>query len=223
MGIFNATPDSFHAPSRYNRDVFGSGADIVDIGACSTRPGSVPISEEEEWARLEPVLASIPHTGELISIDTFRASIAAKACESIGPVIVNDVSGASDPDMLPLVRRLGLRYVATHPGRGNSIRDIYGYFRDFSERLQGIDWILDPGFGFGKDKEENLDILHNLGMFKDFGREILAGVSMKRMTGGSAEGTREAQAEALRNGAGILRVHDVKDALETVRLYSSTI
>lgn len=223
MGIINLTPDSFHAPSRYNMSILDSGADIVDIGACSTRPGSTPASAAEEWARLEPVLRSLPASHPPLSIDTFRAEIVEMAFQSIGPFIVNDVSGAADPEMLPLVRSLGLGYVATHHTGASGIGSLVDYFRDFSKKLEGLDWILDPGFGFGKTNEENWAILRHLEELEVFGRKILVGVSRKRMTGGTAAMTRAAHLEALAHGADILRVHDVEDARETVREYYSTI
>jgi len=223
MGILNLTPDSFFAPSRYNMAVFDSGADIIDIGACSTRPGSVPVSEEAEWARIAPVLSNLPSGHPEISIDTFRSGIARRAYELIGPFIINDVSGAADREMLDLAREKGLKYIAMHPGGPADPPGVAAFFRELASGMEGIDWILDPGFGFEKNVEDNWTLLENLEIFKEFGREILVGISRKRMTGGSAELTRKANALALEHGADILRVHDVRDARETVEGYLSTI
>ena len=222
MGILNLTPDSFHEPSRYNMGMLESAADIVDIGACSTRPGSVPVSEKEEWNRLEPVLRSLPEAHVPISIDTFRSGIVLRAYDIIGPFIVNDVSGAADPRMLPTVRELGLGYVAMHNGPAPDVSVVVEYFRNFSRSLDGIEWILDPGFGFGKTKEENWNLLRHMDELCVFGRTVLAGVSRKRMTDGTAALTRQAHFEALAHGAGILRVHDVEDARRTVKEFYST-
>ena len=116
MGILNLTPDSFYEPSRYNLPIMDSGADIIDIGACSTRPGSIPVGEEEEWRRLEPVIWDIArhHSSLRISVDTFRPGIVQRVHRYLPSFIVNDVSGAADPGMLPLVSRLRLPYIAMH-------------------------------------------------------------------------------------------------------------
>jgi len=222
MGILNLTPDSFYAPSRYNMSIFDSEADIVDIGACSTRPGSEAVSEEDEWSRLAPVLSHLPKGHAEISIDTFRSGIARRAFELIGPFIINDVSGAADEDLLSLAREKGLRYVAMHPGGPADPQSVAAFFKKLALRLKGIDWILDPGFGFGKDVKENWRLLENLEVFETFGREILVGISRKRMTGGSAEMTDKANMVALEHGADILRVHDVEAARRTVSAYLST-
>lgn len=222
MGILNLTPDSFFVPSRYNMSIFESGADIVDIGACSTRPGSIPVSEEEEWNRLAPVLSRLPKGHPEISIDTFRNNVARKAFDLIGPFIINDVSGAADNELLLFAREKGLKYVAMHPGGSADPNSVDAFFNDISARLEGIDWILDPGFGFGKNMEENWTLLENLEVFNHFGRDILVGVSRKRMTGGSAEMTETANLTALKHGANILRVHDVENARRTIANYLST-
>ena len=220
MAILNATPDSFYSPSRYQMSILDSGADIIDIGACSTRPGSSPVGAAEEWHRLAPVLKSVRDCGiPEISIDTYWSGIIVRACDLLGrPVIANDVSaGAADPLMLPTVSRLGLKYVAMC--RDNAPVD---FFRRFSvaAEIAGIrDWILDPGFGFGKTYEENWELLHSLDSLRCFGRPILVGVSRKSMIyrkttsdPGSRETLEEtlaAQLEAVRRGAEIVRTHDV--------------
>ena len=161
------------------RQMLEEGADIIDIGACSTRPGSQAVGAEEEWRRLGPFLQEVrKHFGEIrISVDTYWASVVEKAYDTIGPFIVNDISaGEDDPQMLPAVGRLGLEYVAMHK-RGNPqtmqslcqyedvVEDVLEYFRKFGERAEqyGIrNWILDPGFGFAKTIEQNYQLLAHL-------------------------------------------------------------
>ena len=246
MGIINITDNSFYSESRAltQNDILkrlsvlvSEGADIVDFGACSTKPGSKPVSAEEEWSRLEPALklcreryADIP-----ISVDTFRAPIVQRCFEEIGPFLVNDISaGEDDCRMLPLVGKLGLGYVAMHK-RGtpetmqnfcvydNIISDIVQYFREFDHRASdaGIsNWILDPGFGFSKTIEQNYELLDHLKEFKVLGKEILVGISRKsfiyKKLGITPEealsATTELHKKAIANGAGILRVHDVAAA-----------
>ncbi len=222
MGIINLTPDSFFAPSRYNMSILESNADIVDIGAISTRPGAEDVSEEEEWSRLLPFLEQwrqSPPKGKQLSIDTTRASIVQKAFDTVGPFIVNDISaGEDDSAMLPAVRSLGLPYIAMHK-RGNprtmdsladTGSDIIVQLLDYFERFAndcGLDkWILDPGLGFAKSKEQNIEIVQRLGELKRIGRPILIGAADKRFTEGNTE---YYHLLALRQGADIFRVHDV--------------
>lgn len=252
MGIVNVTADSFYPPSRFldgrgtpetDRivrrvgEMLREGADIIDIGAVSTRPGASIPSEAEEWRRLEPCLRAVREAfpGLGISIDTFRSGIVRRAVESIGPFIVNDIfAGSADVQMLPLVGRLGLPYVAMHiQGTPETMHDSYvyedvtaavvRYFEDFSARAEdnGIkEWILDPGFGFSKNVDQSLALLHSLDAFKVFTRPVLVGISRKRMTrpdgkSGPEEALRETerlQLEAIERGADILRVHDVAAA-----------
>ncbi len=280
MGIINLTPDSFYSGSRTAacdfmpkvRQMLSDGADIIDIGACSTRPGAPQPSLEEEWARLEPALRDIagstitggPLTegtdGSLlpirhlwqwegpegakrpespvmvlpaISIDTYRPEIVERAYEIIGPFIVNDVGGGT-PDMLRTVGELGLPYIAMHGRKpqGDVIEDILGFFRDFAVRAEanGInDWILDPGFGFGKDIDQNYEVLNRLDELKKAGRDILVGISRKSMIYKKLGITpEEAMPEtlaleriALEKGATWLRVHDVAETVQMVRDYST--
>lgn len=219
MMVFNATPDSFWESSRYDFSVFESGADIIDIGAVSTRPGADPVSEDEEWSRLEPVLRRLP-SGLKVSIDTTRSGIVRKAYALIGPFIVNDVSaGEDDPEMLPTVAEFGLVFVAMHKRGGPRTMDglteypegvvkaVTDYFEDFSARAAAAgvrDWILDPGFGFAKTDAQNMELLRHLAEFRRFGRPVLAGVADKRFTHGRTE---KLQKIALLCGADILRVH----------------
>lgn len=275
MGIVNINGDSFFSGSRVASGqefcarverLFAGGADVVDIGACSSRPGSTYPGVEEEWRRLEPVLETIRErylgirpvepiertdsegsfqrplpSGIRFSIDTFSSEIVRRAYGIIGPFIVNDITaGQSDSRMLPLVAQMNLPYIAMHnlqpphlvgcriskiirtkPGE-NVVDNVLRYFRGFEKRAAkaGLrDWILDPGFGFGKDVAENLELLERLDELKIFGREILAGISRKRMAyerqGRKPEDdetlaeTRRLQNIAIERGATLLRVHDI--------------
>ena len=259
MGIVNLTDDSYFAPSRclgtdgmpdIGRTVgmvgkiLSEGADIIDIGACSTRPGSEPVREEEEWRRLEPVLKAIKDSfpDAVISIDTWWASVVEKAAGLIGPFIVNDISaGEDDPGMLPAVGRLGLQYIAMHKrgtpstmqslcNYGNVTSEVLQYFRKFAERAEkaGIkDWILDPGVGFAKDIGQNWQLLRELEVLRTLGHRILVGVSRKsmiyRLFGITPEEslaqTQVLHFAALERGADILRVHDVAEAARTIEAY----
>lgn len=257
MGIVNLTDDSFFAGSRNLRadgtfdealfrdrimNMLASGADILDLGACSTRPGSDSISEEEEWRRLEPALRILAseHAGGRVSIDTFRPGIVSRAFDLIGPFIVNDVSGGCE-EMWRLLGRLGLPYIAMHtrgtPKNMQSLTDYDNVTETVREFFVGIaaeadrhgvkDWILDPGFGFAKTVEQNWQLLREMSVLGDFGRKILVGLSRKSflfrplgITPAEAlPATQVADFIALQNGADILRVHDVAEAVRTVRLY----
>lgn len=257
MGIVNLTDDSFFAGSRFlGKDgsfdpglflsrvasMRSEGADIIDLGACSTRPGSESVGEEEEWLRLKPALELLAREdpGVDISVDTFRPGIVTRAFDTIGPFIVNDVSGGSDA-MWKLVGGKGLTYVAMHTrGTPKDMQDLTDYddvvssvksfFDGISETADAFgvkDWILDPGFGFAKTVEQNWRILRELSVFKEFGRPLLAGLSRKSflyrplgITPGEAlPATCAANLVALQNGADILRVHDVAAARQTVEVY----
>lgn len=240
MGIVNMTDDSYFAGSRCSGVdaalkrigyMVGDGADIIDIGACSSRPGSVPVGADEEWRRLEPLLKVV--TAEFpdvrISIDTCWPSVVERAYAIIGRFMVNDISaGEDDPGMLLTVARLGLDYVAMHR-HGTPVA---GYFRDFAVRAHeaGVqDWILDPGFGFSKTVEQNYSVLQGMKELRSAFPEhrILVGVSRKSMIykplGISPEdalpATQAVHMVALMNGADILRVHDVKEAKQTAALF----
>lgn len=261
MGIVNLTEDSFYAGSRVSvanvaarvRQMLSDGADTIDFGACSTRPGSAQPTLEEEWSRLEPALCEIAGGGQvpgvqspIISIDTYRAEIVRRAYEVIGPFMVNDISaGAMDPEMLTTVGRLGLPYVAMHmKGTPETMQqftqytdlvaDVKAYFREFSLRAQdaGIqDWILDPGFGFAKTLEQNYELLRRMAELQELHRPILVGVSRKSMIykllGITLEealsATQVVHFAALERGATWLRVHDVPEAVQTARLFNQTI
>ena len=255
MGIVNLTDDSFYEGSRcvgvdaaVSRigAMLEEGADIIDLGACSTRPGSLPVGEKEEWARLEPVLkaARAAFPDARFSIDTYWASVVRNAYDLIGDFIVNDISaGEDDPMMLPVVGELGLTYIAMHK-RGTPesmqglsdysdvVEDVKAYFEEFSEKSEhyGIrNWVLDPGIGFAKTIEQNYELLRRLDAFKELADSprILIGVSRKSLIykyfnispAESLPATQVLGYAALTKGADILRVHDVAEAVRTVALY----
>ena len=253
MGIVNLTDDSYYAESRCSGAdaaidrvgrLLDEGATIIDLGACSTRPGSQPVGPEEEWRRLEKVLTPIreAYPDAMISIDTYWSEVVSRTYDLIGDFIVNDISaGEDDPMMLPLVGKLGLRYVAMHK-RGNPetmqsltdyddiVGDVLSYFKSFSEKALQFeinDWILDPGFGFAKTIDQNYEILSGLDEFKILDKPILVGISRKsmiyKMLGISPEeslpATQALHLKALQQGADILRVHDVAEAVQIIALY----
>ena len=255
MGIVNLTDDSYFSASRCASPspavklasrLVDEGASILDFGACSTRPGAEPVGAEEEWRRLRPALETVrkEFPDVRISVDTYWSDVVRRAYDAIGDFIVNDISaGEDDPQMLPLVGRLGLTYVAMHkrgtPQTMQSMTDyedvtseVADYFSDFSDRAgqSGIrDWILDPGFGFAKTLEQNYQLMRDLSRFKASfpSRKLLVGVSRKsmvyRLLGITPEeslpATQVLHLHALQNGADILRVHDVEQAVQTVSLY----
>ena len=253
MAIVNLTDDSYFAESRC-LDVeaalgrisvlLDEGADIIDVGACSTRPGSMPVGEEEEWRRLEPVLKSVRERWPDIqlSIDTYWSSVVRKAYALVGDFIVNDISaGTIDPQMLPTVGELGLTYVAMHikgtPETMQAMADyqdvtaeLVSYFSEFAMKSEifGVkSWVLDPGFGFAKTIAQNYELIRNLAEFNRFGRPVLVGVSRKSMIykkfnitpEESLPATQVLHLQSLINGASILRVHDVAEARRTVDIY----
>lgn len=234
MGILNLTPDSFWEPSRFNMAILESGADIIDIGAVSTRPGAGDVPLEEEWSRLSPVLSSLAGSDLRISVDTTRAETVRRCFDTLGPFIVNDISaGEDDPEMLPTVGSLGLQYIAMHK-RGNPrtmdgltgyddvVADVVAYFRDFAEKAAAagvVDWILDPGFGFSKTNAQNIEMIERLPEFKALGRPVLVGIAGKRFTGGRTEYWHR---KALEGGADILRVHDVAAARHTIEEFDNS-
>ena len=253
MGILNVTPDSFYKGSRVLVDnsniltlsekMLLEGADILDIGGYSSRPGADEVSEEEELGRVIPAIKKIKNEfpKAILSIDTFRSKVAKEAVQN-GADIVNDISaGSLDSEMIPTVGKLNVPYIAMHM-KGNpkvmqsltSYEDIlFEMTKYFSEKLNeckkaGIkDVIIDPGFGFAKTVEQNYWILKNLSYFKTIQAPILVGLSRKSMiykqldttAENALNGTTALNMAALINGASILRVHDVKEAIETVKLY----
>ncbi|MBR5499059.1 MAG: dihydropteroate synthase [Bacteroidales bacterium] len=213
MGIVNLTDDSYFAESRCGdidaaiertRQLLDEGATIIDVGACSTRPGALPVGEDEEWNRLEPFLcafvAEFPDVR--LSIDTYWSSVVRRAYALVGDFIVNDISaGEADGRMLSTVGELGLEYVAMHM-RGNSLSmqsltdydsvtdDVFAYFQKFSQRAEKVGirkWILDPGFGFAKTIDQNYQLLRELDTFNNMictdgsAPRLLVGLSRKSM------------------------------------------
>lgn len=253
MGIVNVTPDSFYAGSRVSPDYIASRvshmleecASIIDIGAYSTRPGASDISEDEEWHRLAKSLEAIRrrHPQAILSVDTFRSRIARLCVEEFGVDIINDVSGGNhDPEMFATVADLHVPYVLMHStGTPASSKGTPRYkdvvaevlsdlaFKDAQLRRLGVaDVIIDPGFGFGKDLEQNFRLLNSLELFHNIERPLLVGISRKSMISRALgcvpaealNGTTVLNTVALRKGAHILRVHDVKEASEIIRLLS---
>ena len=256
MGILNITSDSFYKGSRYNTDgdilnaasrMVEEGADILDVGGYSSRPGAVEISEDEESKRVLKAIKLI--SGELpeaiISIDTFRADIAREAIMECGAHIINDISGGdADNKMFSLVEKLNVPYIIMHmkgnprtmqnnPVYDDVVADILRWFGERIFRLQSAgvkDIIIDPGFGFGKTVEHNFELLRRLGDFSVAGLPLMVGLSRKGMIwktlGITADealnGTTVLNTVALANGADILRVHDVKEAVQAVRLMQKT-
>jgi dihydropteroate synthase len=254
MGILNITPDSFYKGSRYNTDkeilsaaiqMSEDGADILDIGGYSSRPGAKDISAEEEGDRvLKAVkLVSRKLPDAVISVDTFRADIAREAVVECGAHLINDISGGDgDNKMFSIVEKLNVPYILMHmkgdprtmqnkPVYDDIVADILKWFgeRIYKLKSAGVkDIIIDPGFGFGKTIEHSFELLRRLGDFSITGLPVIVGISRKSMIWKtlniSAEdalpGTTALNAIALFNGADILRVHDVKEAVQTVRLIS---
>jgi dihydropteroate synthase len=227
-------------------DFIKKGAKILDVGGASSRPGAKEVSVDEELSRVLPVVQAISSKlpNAVISIDTYKAQVAREAINS-GAHIVNDISaGEDDVDMIAAVADLGVPYIAMHkqgkpqnmqdnPTYTNVVEDVVTYFRGRLEVYQkaGIkDVILDPGFGFGKSVEHNYSLLNQLGVFRSlFPNPLLVGVSRKsminRVLGTKPEealnGTTALHAIALMNGAQILRVHDVEEAVQVVQLYEA--
>jgi dihydropteroate synthase len=252
MGIINLTPDSFYAGSRkpliteallQANKLLADGADFLDIGAYSSRPGAEHISVQEEIDRLLPVVELIAanHPDAILSVDTFRAEVAGRAIKA-GAHIINDISGGQlDENMFATVARLQVPYILMHmkgtPQNMNQqaeYNDIFNEVLDyFAERYHQLkqagvhDVIIDPGFGFAKMPEHSYALMSRLQDFNILQLPILVGISRKRMvyrvTGGTAEdalnGTTALNTIALTKGANILRVHDVKEAVEAVKIY----
>ncbi len=250
MAILNLTPDSFSGDGLAgNADVavaaavqaVTDGADILDLGAESTRPGHTPISVAEELARLLPILEAVrSHTAATISVDTNKAAVAAAALAA-GADMVNDVRGfTADPEMAAVVAAAGVPAVLMHdvaPEPGVDL--ITSILRELSRRLDravaaGVAWerlIVDPGFGFGKDWRQNLELLRRLGELRALGRPILAGTSRKSTIGrvlglpedDRVEGTAATVALAIAGGADIVRVHDVGAMARVARMADAVV
>lgn len=252
MGILNVTPDSFFAESRTPDDehiaqrvkrLMDDGADMIDIGGYSSRPGADDVSEEEEMDRLRRGLRIIRqlYPEVPVSVDTFRANVARMCIEEEGADIINDISGGMmDRQMFKTVARLGAPYIMMHmqgtpdtmqlaPHYDNLRREVMLYFAQRIDRLCQMgakDIIVDPGFGFGKTVEHNYELMEHLEDFHVFHLPILVGISRKSMIykllGGTPQtalnGTTVLNTTSLLKGAHILRVHDVKEAVEAKRI-----
>ena len=251
MGILNITTDSFFDGGKYltKKEIISQiqkikkeGAQIIDVGASSSRPGSTPVSEKLELERLLPTIELIKEncTDIKISIDTFRSGVA-KSCIENGANIINDISaGEYDKKMFETVANHNVPYIMMHmkgdsltmqnnPTYNNVVEEIMLFFQTKINKLNEMDFnqiIIDPGFGFGKTIEHNYEILKNLKQFKKFKLPVLVGASRKSMIykllNGTAKqalnGTSVVNTFSLLNGASILRVHDVKEAVECVKI-----
>lgn len=253
MGIINITPDSFYAASRKRtaaeiasqaEKMLSDGAAILDIGACSTRPGCAEVSAGEEMSRLLPALKAVREVSAdaVISVDTFRADVARRSVEDYGAGIINDVSGGCDSEMFATVADLHVPYVLSHiQGPVREMQNNCRYadlvpdmLRFLAERLQQLhlmgvaDVIVDPGLGFSKTVEQSWEVLANLDVFASLGCPVMAGLSRKSMLwkplGITADealnATTAAHLLALQGGASILRAHDVKEAAQSISIYN---
>ena len=241
MGILNVTPDSFYAQSRVQterdivlraRQILDEGGSIIDVGACSTRPDSTPASQEEEMERLRLALGTVRREmpDAIISVDTFRPDVARMAVEEYGADIINDVgtpTNLSPVDMFRTVSRLGVPYI--YMSRKSTMTEVLMDCAEVVDTLRSMgqkDIILDPGFGFGKTVEQNYEVLYELERMEMLHLPILVGVSRKSMiwkTLGctpdeALNGTTVLNTIALMKGASILRVHDVREAVECVKI-----
>lgn len=252
MGILNVTPDSFFTGSRKQTDqeietrirqMVEEGADILDIGAYSSRPFADDVPPQKEMQRLRQGLSILRklYPEAVVSVDTFRADVARMCVEEFGVQIVNDISGGRlDPEMFKTVAHLGVPYILTHmkgtpqtmqkaPYYEDVMKEVCSFFQSNIRELQeaGVkDIILDPGFGFGKTVEHNYQILHNLDELHMFHLPLLAGFSRKSMIWKvlnitpeeALNGTTVLNTISLLKGAHILRVHDVKECVEVIKL-----
>ena len=258
MAILNVTPDSFYAGSRTPeaeaverrvREAVSEGAELIDVGGYSSRPGAGEVSPDEEWRRVTLGVETVRRVapGMAVSVDTFRSEVAAKAVDAFGPLVVNDISaGELDPEMLSVVAKYGVPYIAMHMKgdpktmqsqtdyRRDITTEVVDYFRCRTETMlaAGIrreNIVLDPGFGFAKTTEQNYELLAGLHCLCALGYPVLAGLSRKSMIYKVLDATpAEALAgtvalgwECLRQGAAILRVHDVREAVDTIRLFEA--
>lgn len=252
MGIVNITPDSFYSSSRTSTagevsrrvaSMIADGADIIDLGACSTRPGAAPVSADEELRRLEEGMKGIRSVAPdvIVSIDTFRADVARRAVEELGGDMINDISGGDlDPAMADTVARLRVPYVMMHTrGTPETMTSMTGYSDVTAEvlaecagklarlRQTGVsDVIVDPGFGFAKTVEQNYELLARLEIFHILEAPLLVGISRKSMIykplgltpDEALTGTTVLDTVALAAGAAFIRVHDPRQAAESVKL-----
>ena len=239
MGILNATPDSFFADSRQQteqqiamraRQIIEEGGSMIDVGAYSTRPGASEVTQEEEMKRLRQALTIVrrEQPEAILSVDTFRADVARMAVEEFGADIINDVSEGQDEKMFRVVSRLRVPYILM------SIQaNLHDTLMSFARKVQQLrdlgqkDIILDPGFGFGKTLEENFVLMNEMERLQVMELPLLVGISRKSMIykllgitqDEALNGTTFLNTIALMKGADILRVHDVKEAVEIVKMY----
>ena len=240
MGIMNVTPDSFYADSRQQsahaiahrtEEILSQGGSIIDIGACSTRPGSEPVGEQDELQRLREALTIVRHEAPqaIVSVDTFRPAIARMAVEEYGADIINDVAGTTE--MQRMVSRLGVPYI--YMSNKATMREVLLDCAETVDRLRSWgqkDIVLDPGFGFGKTLTQNYEVLNELERMQMTGLPVLVGVSRKSMIyrlldtspQEALNGTTVLHTLALMKGASILRVHDVREAVECVEIVAAT-
>lgn len=252
MGILNVTPDSFFeagksffAESAFNRalQIESDGADIIDIGGCSTSPGKTFASYEEELSRLKTVLPLIPNTVKIpVSIDTFRPRIAKFALEN-GVAIVNDESGVFSEEMASLVKEYNANWIFMHTGNKTSsevavyengvVENVLGFFKSMKEQALnfGIDenkLCFDYGIGFGKTREDDLTLLKNTDVFSEF-KPLLVGVSNKRVVGQATGrevdervfGTISAESVSVFLGADVIRTHNVKACVDSINMVAA--
>ncbi len=253
MGILNVTPDSFHDGGKYNtikqalihtEQMISEGADIIDVGGESTRPGSNPISEEEELSRVIPIIDAINKNFKItVSIDTTKSAVARQALDS-GATIVNDISGLSfDPTLADIVSKYEAQIILCHTSSRpvdmqkktsykNIVKDIYNYLENsikISEEcgILSDNISIDPGFGFGKTANHNLLLLKRLSKFKKLDKKVVVGTSMKSFIGKILQsddidqrilGTFATIVISILNGADIVRVHDVKEMKVAVQI-----
>lgn len=252
MGILNTTPDSFYGKSRINSEqqaideagsMLQAGASMIDIGGQSTRPGSERVSFSEELDRVAPVVRAVRKAfpEAWLSVDTYYSSVAL-ACIGLGIDMINDIAaGDNDPKMFRTVFDNEVAYVAMHkkgspetmqdnPHYDDLMGEILAYFNGKKEEYKKANfanWVIDPGFGFGKTLEHNFQLLNQLQKFRQFNKPLMVGISRKGMIwktlNGSPEsalnGTTALHMAALDRGANILRVHDVKEAKECIDLF----
>ena len=246
MGILNVTPDSFSDGGQFNapdaaraqaQRMAGEGADIIEVGGESTRPGSAPVGEEEELRRVLPIVKAAGETGKLISIDSYKANVARAAVEA-GATIINDVWGCQkDPDMARTAAETGAALIVMHNRtEADPSIDIMDDVLRFLERsiklatdagVPATRLITDPGIGFGKTPEQSLTCLNQLERLHKLGQPILLGLSRKRFIGHvlgnevteRANATLACNSIGLTKGAHILRVHDVAPHVEAVKLF----
>lgn len=241
MGILNVTPDSFYADSRKQtegeiagrvRQILDEGGTIIDVGGCSTRPGSEPVDEQEEMARLRLALAVVRQEAPeaIVSVDTFRPAVARMAIEEYGADIINDVGGPLTSQMFRTVAHLGISYILMSTQA--TMHEMLTTFARQVDELRSYgqkDIIIDPGFGFGKTLEQNYEVMRQMEQLSLMELPILVGVSRKSMIykmlgcepSEALNGTTVLNTIALTKGASILRVHDVREAVECVKIVAA--